>query len=53
MAKIWKKRIEAGDKLFSNCPRRYQDEVLELLRQDVKDFILNEEQFKELTGKDY
>lgn len=52
MAKIWKKRIEAGDQLFSDCPLRYKEEVIELLRKDVEDGILSEERFKEIIGKD-
>ena len=53
MAKIWRNRIEAGDQLFSNCPAKYKPGVLALMKQDVVDGIITEEQFKELTGEDY
>ena len=53
MAKIWRNRIEAGDQLFENCPARYQNQVLALMRQDVVDGIISVEQFEELTGEPY
>ena len=53
MAKIWRNRIEAGDKAFANCPARYQKDVLALMRQDVIDGIITAEQFEELTGIPY
>lgn len=53
MAKIWRNRIEAGDKTFAECPARYQDKVLTLMRQDVIDGIITAEQFETLTGIPY
>lgn len=53
MAKIWRNRIEAGDQLFENCPKRYQADVLALMRQDVKDGIITAEEFETLTGQPY
>lgn len=51
MAKIWKKRIEAGDQLFSSCPIKYKGKVLELLMQDVEDGLLSQEDYEELISK--
>ena len=53
MAKIWRNRIIAGDQLFENCPQKYRNQVLELLRQDVADGVISAEQFEELTGQPY
>lgn len=53
MAKIWRNRIEAGDQLFENCPERYKQQVVALMRQDVKNGIITAEQFTELTGLPY
>ena len=53
MAKIWRNRIEAGDQSFQNCPKRYQADVLVLMRQDVEDGIITAEEFEELTGQPY
>lgn len=53
MAKIWRNRIIAGTQVFEDCPAKYKDAVLALLRQDVADGVITAEQFKELTGQDY
>ena len=53
MAKVWRNRIEAGDQLFEDCPQRYKTAVLVLMRQDVVDEIITEEQFEQLTGQPY
>lgn len=53
MAKIWKNRIVAGTQIFTDCPDRYKDKVIELLQQDVKDEKITAERYKELTGLDY
>ena len=53
MAKIWRNRIVAGTQVFEDCPERYKDAVLALLRQDVVDGVITAERFKELTGQDY
>lgn len=53
IAKIWRNRIEAGTKKFADCPARYQDKVLTLMRQDVIDGIITAEQFETLTGIPY
>ena len=53
MAKIWRNRIEAGDKTFEECPQRYKNDVLALMRQDVENGIITAEQFEELTGQPY
>lgn len=53
MAKIWRNRIEAGDQLFENCPARYKNDVLALMRQDVENGIISKEEFEDLTGIPY
>lgn len=53
MAKIWRNRIIAGTQVFANCPARYKDAVLELLRADVEKGIITAEKFTELTGETY
>ena len=51
MAKIWRNRIEAGDQLFENCPTRYINQVLTLMRQDVVDQIITKEQFEQIRNE--
>ena len=51
MAKIWRNRIEAGTQLFSNCPAKYKNDVLELMQQDVENGIITEDEFNELISK--
>ena len=59
MPKIWRNCIEAGTKEFVDCPERYQEEVLAIMRQDVVDGRMTEfgkmtpELFEELTGVSY
>ena len=53
MARIWANRIEAGDKLFENCPARYKNQVLALMRVDVEKGVITADQFEELTGQPY
>lgn len=53
MAKIWRNRIEAGDKTFAECPSRYKKDVLAIMSQDVEDGIITAEEFEELTGQPY
>ena len=53
MAKIWRNRIIAGDKLFANCPEKYKNDVLNLLKGDVSSDIISSERFEELTGEKY
>lgn len=53
MSKIWRNRIEAGDKLFSECPVKYRAQVLALMRIDVVNNVITAEQFEELTGEPY
>ena len=51
MAKIWRNRIEAGDKLFQDCPDRYKEQVKALMRQDVTDGIITADRYEELIGE--
>lgn len=53
IAKIWRNRIEAGTQQFNDCPARYKNQVLALMRQDVVDGIITAEQFEALTGQPY
>ena len=53
MDKIWKNRIEAGDQKLSDCPKRYIDAVIELIKKDVVDGIVTPEQYYSLTGMLY
>ena len=53
MAKIWRNRLIAGTQVFENCPDKYKDAVIELLREDVLNGVITEERFKEITGMDY
>lgn len=53
MAKIWRNRIIAGDQQFSDCPARYRNQVLALLRADVENGVITAEEFTELTGQPY
>lgn len=53
MAKIWRNRIIAGDKLYSDCPSIYKKAVKELLKADVAEGTITKEQYKDFTGEDY
>ena len=59
MAKIWRNCIEAGTKDFVDCPERYQEDVLAIMREDVAAGIMTKkgkmtpELFEELTGIAY
>ena len=37
MPTIWRNCIEAGTQIFADCPARYREEVLSIMRQDVID----------------
>jgi hypothetical protein len=53
MAKIWRNRIIAGTQNFTDCPDRFKDDVLSLLRSDVSNGVITAEKFEELTGETY
>lgn len=53
MAKIWCKRIIAGTQKFEDCPDRYKNDVLALLRLEVSKGTITEAEFTELTGETY
>ena len=53
MAKIWRNRLIAGTQSFENCPEKYRDAVIALLRQDVENGVITEERFEEITGQEY
>jgi len=53
MAKIWRNRIIAGDKLYKNCPATYKPAVKALLKQDVADGIITGQEFEKITGEAY
>ncbi len=51
MARIWRNRIIAGTKLFSQCPDRYKTEVNSLLWEDVENGVITEEEFYSILEK--
>jgi len=53
IAKIWRNRIEAGTQSFSDCPEKYKDMVLDLMREDVQIGKITAEEFEALTGEPY
>ena len=53
MAKIWRNRIIAGDKQYSNCPPAYKAGVKALLKQDVADGVITVQEYEEYTGEAY
>ena len=53
MAKIWRNRIEAGTQVFADCPDRYKEDVLALMRVDVEDGVITAGEFVELTGVEF
>ncbi len=53
MAKIWVRRLEAGTQVFEDCPEKYKDEVVRLLRADVASGKITAERYEEITGEPY
>lgn len=53
IAKIWRNRIEAGTQAYSDCPTKYQTDVLACMREDVVNHVLTAQEFKTLTDIDY
>lgn len=53
MAKIWRNRLIAGTQVFEDCPEKYRNAVVALLRADVANGVITPERFKEITGQDY
>lgn len=53
MAKIWRNRLIAGTQSFDNCPAKYRDAVVALLREDVINGVITEERFTEITGLEW
>lgn len=53
MAKIWRNRLIAGTQHFEDCPTRYKDAVVALLRDDVTNGVITQERFVEITGLDW
>ena len=67
MAKIWRNRIEAGTQKLSDCPIKYRSQVISLIQNDistgsyseyqlrelVNSGMMTEEEYKEITGKNY
>lgn len=52
MPKIWRNRIIARDKQYENCPTAYKIAVKELLRQDVVDGVITEEDYAIFISND-
>jgi len=53
MAKIWRNRLIAGTQVFEDCPAKYREAVVALLREDVANGVITATRFKEITGMDY
>jgi len=53
MAKIWRNRLIAGTQLFEDCPVKYREAVIELLRKDVQNGVITEERYEEIVGEEY
>lgn len=55
MAKIWRNRLIAGTQNFAECPDKYRDDVIALLKEEVANG--NPEctavRFEEITGMSY
>ena len=49
MPKIWRNRIIAGDKEFSSCPSAYKNAVIDLLKDDVKNGIISNDDYDRFT----
>ena len=48
MAKIWRNRLIDGTQKFSDCPAKYREQVLALLRKDVENGVITEERYQEI-----
>lgn len=55
MAKIWRNRLIAGTQVFEECPDKYRDEVIALLREEVENGNpdCDAKRFEEITGIAY
>ena len=67
MVKIWRNRIWAGTQMLANCPNKYKNDVIEMMKQDLKDDIytietlknlvreekLTRDEYKTISGEDY
>lgn len=51
MAKIWVNRIEAGTKLFSECPARYQEDVKAIFAKKAENGEIPTEVVEEILAK--
>lgn len=50
MTKIWRNRLIAGTQVFSNCPEKYKEDVIKLLKEDVAKGVITEDRYKEIIG---
>lgn len=67
MAKIWRNRIEAGTQKLADCPMKYRNQVIALIREDlasgaytdsqlrqlVEDGMMTEAEYEEITGSEF
>lgn len=51
IAKIWRNRIIAGDQNLSGCPKKYKDAVISLLKEDVKNEVITQEEYDVIIKK--
>ena len=51
IAKIWRNRIIVGDQNLSECPEKYKDVVISLLKEDVKNGVITQEEYDVIMQK--
>lgn len=50
MSKIWRNRIEDGDKTLAECPTKYKTEVMQLLKEDYESGVISAEKYNQILG---
>jgi len=53
MARIWANRLEAGTQKWEDCPERYKTSVKELLKSDVANGVITEDEYQNITNEPY
>lgn len=49
MSKIWRNRIEGGTQKTADCPQKYYEEVIALIKVDYDNGEISENRLKELV----
>jgi len=52
MNRIWANRLEAGTKTWDEVPANRKNAVDAILRQDLEDGIITEEQYNNIVGRE-